>query len=345
MLTRQQRFTEDLPAGEEFYFQWHITERCNRACKHCYQDGHATAELASTDLLTIVDRMEEAVRKWGRKGTLSLTGGEPFIRRDDLHTLMNRIDGSECLAYYDILTNGSLISEAETEALVKHPRLRRIQVSLEGATAKTNDAIRGPGSFESTISAIRFLRDARIDVSVMSTISRLNHQEVPDLIELAGREGVTTLALERLIPEGTGAGLSDQVLNSEELRKVYEGVYQVATNSSLVRVLLYRPLFALLAPDDPTVGALCSAGNNALTIMPDGTVYPCRRLPIPIGNVLTDGFFKIWYGSEVLWQLRNPDNLGGKCRDCDLLTQCRGCRAMAYFTTGNYMAEDPQCWR
>lgn len=345
MLTRQQRFTEDLPAGEEFYFQWHLTERCNRACKHCYQDGHATAELALTDILTIVDRMEEAVRKWGRKGTLSLTGGEPFIRRDDLHAVMNRIDGSECLAYYDVLTNGSLISEAETEALVKHPRLRRIQVSLEGATAKTNDAIRGPGSFESTISAIRFLRDAGIAVSVMTTISRFNKDEIPALIDLVGKEGVSTLALERLIPEGTGAGLSDQVLNSEELRKVYEGVYQVATNGSLVRILLYRPLFALLATNDPTVGALCSAGNNALTIMPDGTVYPCRRLPIPIGNVLTDGFFKIWYGSEVLWQLRNPDNLGGKCRDCDLLTQCRGCRAMAYFTSGNYMAEDPQCWR
>ena len=345
MLTGKEKLIDDLSAGEEFYFQWHITERCNRACKHCYQDGHGTAELPLTDLLTIVDRMEEAVQKWGRKGTLSLTGGEPFIRRNDLHALMNRIDESECLVYYDILTNGSLISEFEAEALADHPRLRRIQVSLEGATAKTNDAIRGPGSFESTISAIRLLRDAGIVVSVMTTISRFNKDEIPALIDLAGEEGVTTLALERLIPEGAGAGLSDQVLSSGELQELYKDVYQIATNGSRVRVLLYRPLFALLAPNDPTVGALCSAGNNALTIMPDGTVYPCRRLPIPIGNVLTDGFFKIWYGSEVLWRLRNPDNLGGKCRDCDLITQCRGCRAMAYFTTGNYMAEDPQCWR
>ncbi len=345
MLARKQRFTEDLPAGEEFYFQWHITERCNRACKHCYQDGHATEELSLTDLLTIVDLMEEAVLKWGRKGTLSLTGGEPFIRRDDLHALMNRIDGSECLAYYDVLTNGSLISGAEAQALVKHPRLRRVQVSLEGATAKTNDTIRGRGSFESTISAIRLLRDAGIVVSVMTTISRFNKDEIPALIDLVGKEGVSTLALERLIPEGAGAGLSDQVLSSEELRKTYETVHEIATNGSPVRVLLYRPLFALLAADDPTVGALCSAGNNALTMMPDGTVYPCRRLPIPIGNVLTDGFFKIWYGSEVLWRIRNPKNLSGKCSNCSLLTQCRGCRAMAYFTTGDYMAEDPQCWR
>jgi len=345
MLKEKETSTDDLTAGEEFYFQWHITERCNRACKHCYQNGIPGAELALPDLLTIIDRMEEAVRKWGKKGTLSMTGGEPYLRRDDLHALMDRIDKSDCLAYYDILTNGSLISKTETLTLAKHSRLRRVQVSLEGASERTNDEIRGPGAFESTISAIRLLKDAGIAVSVMTTISRFNKDEIPALIDLAGKEGVTTLALERLIPEGTGAGLSDQVLSPQELKTVYEGIYHIAINGPPVRVLLYRPLFALLAPGDPTVGALCSAGNNALTIMPDGTVYPCRRLPISIGNVLTDGFFKIWYGSEVLWRLRNPANLGGKCKECDLITQCRGCRAMAYFTTGDYMAEDPQCWR
>lgn len=336
---------QELAVDEEFYFQWHLTERCNRACRHCYQDGSPTSELGLNDLLTIVDLMEGAVNKWETKGTLSLTGGEPFLRKDDLHALMYRIDRSDALAYYDILTNGSLITRDEALALARHPKLRRVQVSLEGATAKTNDDVRGTGSFEATLNAIRCLRDAGIDVSVMSTISRLNYQEVPDLIELAGREGVATLAFERLIPEGAGEELSDQVLSADELRDLYQLVYSLAMDNPPVRVLMYRPLFALIAPEDHTVGALCSAGNNALTIMPDGTVYPCRRLPIPIGNVLTDGFFKIWYGSEVLWRLRNPKKLSGKCNNCSLLTQCRGCRAMAYFTTGDYMAEDPQCWK
>lgn len=336
---------QELTIDEEFYFQWHLTERCNRACRHCYQNGSPTPELGLNDLLTIVDLMEGAVNKWETTGTLSLTGGEPFLRKDDLHALMDRIDRSDALAYYDILTNGSLITRDEALALARHPKLRRVQVSLEGATAKTNDSVRGTGSFEATLNAIRCLRDAGIDVSVMSTISRLNHQEVPGLIELAGREGVATLAFERLIPEGAGEALSDQVLSADELQDLYQLIYSMATDNPPVRVLMYRPLFALIAPENDTVGALCSAGNNALTIMPDGTVYPCRRLPIPIGNVLIDGFFKIWYSSEVLWRIRNPKNLSGKCNNCSLLTQCRGCRAMAYFTTGDYMAEDPQCWR
>ena len=101
---------QELTIDEEFYFQWHLTERCNRACRHCYQDGSPTSELGLNDLLTIVDLMEEAVNKWETKGTLSLTGGEPFLRKDDLHALMYRIDRSDALAYYDILTNGSLIT-------------------------------------------------------------------------------------------------------------------------------------------------------------------------------------------------------------------------------------------
>jgi AdoMet-dependent heme synthase len=150
--------------------------------------------------------------------------------------------------------------------------------------------------------------------------------------------------MERLIPEGRGESFRDQLLSSEELKKLYESIYEIALQKRGTRILMYRPVFNLVAPDDSSVGALCSIGNNALTVMPDGAVYPCRRLPIPIGNILTDGLFAIWYDSEVLWKVRNPENIKGKCHDCELLANCRGCRAMAYFCSGDYMAEDPQCW-
>ena len=116
---------QELTIDEEFYFQWHLTERCNRACRHCYQNGSPTSELGLNDLLTIVDLMEGAINKWETTGTLSLTGGEPFLRKDDLHALMDHIDCSDALAYYDILTNGSLITKDEVIALARHPKLRR----------------------------------------------------------------------------------------------------------------------------------------------------------------------------------------------------------------------------
>ncbi len=329
----------------EFYFQWHLTERCNRACRHCYQSSTRGSELPLSDLKTILAHMHETLVKWELPGSLSLTGGEPFVRSDELFALMAEIDSLPGFAHYDVLTNGSLITREDAVRLSGLHKLRRVQLSLEGATRETNDALRGDGAFDETMAAVRLLKRHGFTVSVMTTVSRLNWREVPALIEMLDAEGVDTFALERLIPEGAGADLADQLLTPQELRDLYTDVYQLAYRCRHLRVLMYRPLFALVAPDDPTVGALCSVGNNALAIMPDGTVYPCRRLPIPLGNALRDGFFAIWYGSEVLWRARNPANLGGKCRDCQLLAACRGCRAMAYFTTGDYMAEEPQCWR
>jgi radical SAM protein with 4Fe4S-binding SPASM domain len=334
----------ELTTADEFYFQWHVTERCNKHCRHCYQNGHPVNDLPLAKLKLVLDYMVGALVKWDRQGSLSFTGGEPFVRQAELFSLMDEVDGSGAFAYYDILTNGSLISSDIVSALKNQRKLRRVQVSLEGSTPDINDAIRGDGSYQETLDAIREMKRNNLTVAVMTTISRFNYQDIPTLIKVLNDEGVDTFAMERLIPEGRGQSMSDQLLTSEELKKLYEDVYSIALQKNGTRILMFRPLCTLVAPEDPNVGALCSVGNNALTIMPDGTVYPCRRLPIPIGNILTDGLFSIWYDSEVLWKIRDPKNIQGKCNNCDLVANCRGCRAMAYFYSGDYLVEDPQCW-
>jgi radical SAM protein with 4Fe4S-binding SPASM domain len=335
----------ELCATDEFYFQWHITERCNKRCLHCYQNEQYSHDLPLADLQLVLGRMEEALIKWDRKGSLSFTGGEPLVRKKELFSLMKQVDQTPSFEFYDLLTNGSLISDDIALALKNQRKLRRVQVSLEGAIPETNDAVRGDGSYVETLDSIRTMKKYDLTVSVMTTVSKINYEEIPQLIELLTGEGVDTFAMERLIPEGRGEQFSDKLLSPRELSDLYKRVYEMRSKNNRTRLLMYRPLFALVAPEDADVGALCSVGNNALTIMPDGTVYPCRRLPIPIGNVLADGLFSVWYDSELLWKVRNPDNFRGKCRNCHLFTSCRGCRAMAYFCSGDYMAGDPQCWR
>ena len=93
----------------------------------------------------------------------------------------------------------------------------------------------------------------------------------------------------------------------------------------------------------------CAAAVSGITLMADGTVTPCRRLPIPIGNVLTDSLREIWATSEVLQRLRNRDLYKGKCGGCERWSSCRGCRAIAYahslcLGAGDYLADDPQCF-
>jgi radical SAM protein with 4Fe4S-binding SPASM domain len=121
-----------------------------------------------------------------------------------------------------------------------------------------------------------------------------------------------------------------------------------------LKIIKYRTLWAMIDPDRAKIpdvpleidlGGMCSIGIDSLTILPDGTVLPCRRLPIPIGNLTNDSIFKIWYTSDLLWKIRNKNNLKGKCNKCELIPRCSGCRAIAYAVTGDYLAEDPQCWK
>lgn len=337
---------EELSIDTEFYFQWHITEKCNLRCKHCYHDNYTSENELSLDKLKyIADKIDSTLGKWSKRGTLSITGGEPFVVEDKVFPLLHHISSLDTIQYFDILTNGWLLDQVVLDKLKEFKKLRRVQLSLEASDQNLNDRIRGKGSFEKTLSAIKLLKKNDFQVAVMMTISNLNKDGVEPLINLLKEQRVDTFSAERFIPEGAGNNLKEYLLSSEELKEVFKKIYSIAMKENKIRILLYRPLFALLNGNDPTVGTICSAGTNALTIMHDGTIYPCRRLPIPIGNVLSDSFYKIWYTSDVLWNIRNINNIKGKCNNCDFIPVCRGCRALAYAITGDYLGEDPQCWR
>ena len=120
----------ELCATDEFYFQWHITEQCNKRCLHCYQNEHYSRDLPLADLQLVLSRMEEALIKWDRKGSLSFTGGEPLVRKKELFSLMKQVDQIPNFEFYDLLTNGSLVSDDVALALKNQRKLRRVPAAM-----------------------------------------------------------------------------------------------------------------------------------------------------------------------------------------------------------------------
>ncbi|HYA31436.1 MAG TPA: SPASM domain-containing protein [Thermodesulfovibrionales bacterium] len=93
----------------------------------------------------------------------------------------------------------------------------------------------------------------------------------------------------------------------------------------------------------------CAAGVSGFTILPDGTMLPCGRLPVQIGNVRKDSLREVWATSRVLVALRDKGRYKGKCGRCRRWADCRGCRAIAYAVSrangrNDMLAEDPQCF-
>ncbi len=87
----------------------------------------------------------------------------------------------------------------------------------------------------------------------------------------------------------------------------------------------------------------CLAGTAVCFISHEGEVYPCGYLPALAGDLRKQSFADIWEKSVVFNQLRDTNNLEGKCGCCEFRNICMGCRARAYAATGNYLDEEPFC--
>ncbi|HXY50224.1 MAG TPA: radical SAM protein [Terriglobales bacterium] len=87
----------------------------------------------------------------------------------------------------------------------------------------------------------------------------------------------------------------------------------------------------------------CLAGTGVCFISHEGEVYPCGYLPVPAGDLRQQRFSDIWQNSAVFQQLRNTEDLKGKCGCCEFRNVCMGCRARAYAASGDFMDEEPFC--
>ncbi len=341
-----------------FYFQWHITERCNLRCLHCYQEGYTSqSEFSLAQLKKVADEIDLTLEKWDMRGRIALTGGEPFLK-EELIPLVDYLEQKKYIRKIGILTNGTLIDEEIVNRLKNLQKLYSIQISLDGASEETNDFIRGKGAYKKAVDSFRLFHKKGIRTRLMFTVHKKNLQDVPALIDLAVREKIGALTIERFVPEGKGSEAKDWFLTKKEVHELYEYVSLRSDteyeNGTPLTIWKCRTLWANIDPerakatDGPAqiaLGSMCAIGINSLTILSDGTVLPCRRLPIPIGNIKNDSIYNIWHTSKLLWEIRDKNNLKGKCNGCDLIPWCSGCRAIAYVVMGDYLAEDPQCWK
>ncbi len=87
----------------------------------------------------------------------------------------------------------------------------------------------------------------------------------------------------------------------------------------------------------------CLAGTGVCFISHEGEVFPCGYLPAIAGDLRQQSFAEIWNESSVFNQLRDDDNLKGKCGCCEFRHVCMGCRARAFAATGDFLAEEPFC--
>jgi len=335
-------------APPSLLFQWHITERCNLRCVHCYQDNYAREELSFDDLLTILAQYKTLLATLSeRRGKplyahITVTGGEPFARHDFMD-LLEVFAAHRNEFSFAILTNGSFI-DAKVAHRLRQLAPRFVQVSIEGTKA-THDQIRGKGNFAKTVAAIKWLRREQIHTLISFTAHRQNFREFPAVAQLGRRLKVNRVWADRLIPWGSGTQLREQVMTPAETQTFFE-IMKKARDKwvwfNRTEIVMHRALQFLVGNGKPYH---CTAGDTLLTVQPNGDLYPCRRMPIRVGNLLETPLLELYDNSTLLRQLRHPEQISEGCQDCFYAKLCRGgLKCLSYVVTGDPLKADPGCW-
>ena len=316
---------------------WELTYACNLSCVHCLSSSgrRDPRELSTAECKAVIDELERMQVFY-----VNIGGGEPTVR-PDFWELLDYSTAHHVGVKFS--TNGVKITPEVARRLAASDYVD-VQISLDGATAQVNDAVRGAGSFDTAIRAMENLAAAGFrgfKVSVVCT--RENVDQLDDFKAIADGYGAQ-LRLTRLRPSGRGADVWDQLHpTAAQQRTIYD--WLLANGE---QVLTGDSFFHLAAFGESLPGLnLCGAGRVVCLIDPVGDVYAC---PFAIhetflaGNLRDEGgFVKVWRESELFLELRKPQT-GGACQSCAHFDSCRGgCMAAKFFTGLPLDGPDPEC--
>lgn len=316
---------------------WELTYACNLSCTHCLSSSgrRDPRELSTAQAKAVIDELEAMQVFY-----VNIGGGEPTVRADFWELLDYATEHHVGVKFS---TNGVRITPAIARRLAANDYVD-VQISLDGATAEVNDAVRGNGSYDMAMRAMANLADAGMTNFKLSVVcTRHNIAQLDEFKAIADRYGAQ-LRLTRLRPSGRGADVWDDLHPlPRQQRELYD--WLVANGD---KVLTGDSFFHLSAFGDPLPGLnLCGAGRVVCLIDPIGDVYAC---PFAIhdeflaGNVLgAGGFARVWRDSTLFRRLREPQQ-GGACSSCQFFDTCKGgCMAAKFFTGLPLDGPDPEC--
>jgi mycofactocin radical SAM maturase len=324
VLPLREQFTRGLDAP--ICLTWELTYACNLACVHCLSSSgrRDPRELTPAEARHIVDELADM-----KVFYVNIGGGEPMLRPDFFDLVGYAVENKVGVKFS---TNGTRLTAARARRLAAMDYVD-VQISIDGALAATNDAVRGEGSF----AAANF---GQFKISVV--VTRENVTQLDTFSEIAASYGAQ-LRLTRFRPSGRGVETWDALHpTAAQQRMLYHWLLERPD------VLTGDSFFHLSALGQPLDGLnLCGAGRVVCLIDPVGDVYACPFVidqEFLAGNVRDDGGFAgVWRESDLFRSLREPQSAGA-CASCGSYDACQGgCMAAKFFTGLPLDGPDPEC--
>jgi radical SAM protein with 4Fe4S-binding SPASM domain len=295
----------------------YITEACQLRCEHCYM-----GERLERALKMPLPRIIETLATWRHLGGSKLTilGGEPTLHPDYCAS----IRAARQLGYEHVITT----TNAQAPALRKFRSLEPgdfayVQVSLDGGSAVSHDAIRGEGTFDAALATTAELTQRGFDTRIICTVNQANRGDVLNLLDIADELGASLVKFHVFSTIGTGHGNPELAMTPPEWVGFCDHLSQIS-NDYRTRIW-YQPTYArrdqMKRYQAEGYQGCIGRTLDRISIFPDGRCYVCSYL------FDTDLYFARMDGDQV--RLNRGDN------EFDLFTKplvqsaCGGCKASA----------------
>ena len=270
-----------------------LTHACNLRCGFCYTDSPRHTLLRTPDLPD--DTWHRIATEAADLGVIELvlTGGEPFLRRDLVLSLLDTLAGRD--VGLTLNTNGWFVDDEIADRLAEIPGLL-VDISIDGATPALHDASRGvPGSWRRAVEAASRLLDRGVRVQVVHVVTPVNERSFDEMLEQMWTLGVTSLRATPVVALGAAARSGRWGVNRDRLRRSIRAFNR--THGDGMRVILQPGNAGLLAIHD-------HAAPVAMLVRPTGAVLTDSLHPFSFGNAAEEGLQACW--ARVVERWRDP---------------------------------------
>jgi heme d1 biosynthesis radical SAM protein NirJ len=340
-----------------------LIRRCNLTCKHCYSisaDTDYAGELTTEEACGVMDDL----RAFGVP-VLILSGGEPLLR-PDIFQLARR--AKDMGFYVALSTNGTLVDESNIEHIAEIG-FDYVGISIDGMRETHDKFRRKEGAFDASMHGIRLCRDAGIKVGTRFTLTEMNAQDLPSLLQLSDDEGLDKFYLSHLNYAGRGNTNRGRDAFLQTTRdamdllfdtcwdKLQRGEHKefVTGNNDADGAYLLQWVRSRFPECEAHLRAKLaqwggnSSGVNVANIDNLGNVHPDTFWwHHNLGNVRDRKFSEIWPDTSdpLMAGLKAmPRQVKGRCADCSYFDVCGGnTRVRALQLTGDPWQEDPACY-
>jgi radical SAM protein with 4Fe4S-binding SPASM domain len=254
--------------------QFEITHRCNCTCDYCYLNGCHQPDLPLQDVCSVISTLNKS-----GIFSLTLTGGEIFMRPDLLPILQHAVDCD----FFDIslLSNGTLIKDDHVAFIAENPnQFKSLQLSIFSDSPEENDRFMGfKGATRRTLSAAQKLKDAGLKVQFALPVQPFNVGRIGSIMDYYEHLGYSiSISVHKIITSHNNQFLQNH--------STYEFFKTMFSNIGKNRLARYRKALDTKL-QNPKRKSLCSGIYCTMSIDPQGTVFPCPSFrEYPIGNII-----------------------------------------------------------